>query len=326
MLVIVDGPDGAGKTTLVAAVERELVRLFPRDEVVLFHKRPPTAHPLAEYVEPLLGYRPWQQTHVVCDRWHWGEAIYPQVLERPTRLDGAVWRYTEMFLRSRGALAVFPDVSASTLQERVRARGDDLVTPEMLPRLSTAYRHVAMRSKLPVYRYSAHLDNDLARVAHNILEEANRLERAAAVVNPFHTYVGPPRPDVLLVGDERPPRMDRDHPAFMPYAPRSGHYLLSALTGPRLHNLGIVNANDGDDVLEAYLALGEPSTVVALGREASRTLTRVGVEHSAVPHPQFVRRFYQRHRDEYGVAIDDAMASRLNLLSWRPRHPSWRPV
>jgi hypothetical protein len=44
-----------------------------------------------------------------------------------------------------------------------------------------------------------------------------------------------------------------------------------------------------------------------------------------VPHPQFVRRFYQAHRDEYAGAIFQALTDRQDLCAWRPANPTWAP-
>jgi hypothetical protein len=46
--------------------------------------------------------------------------------------------------------------------------------------------------------------------------------------------------------------------------------------------------------------------VVALGRLASKTLTDLGVEHEAVPHPQWVRRFRSKQMGWYAQEIKEA--------------------
>jgi hypothetical protein len=324
VLIIVDGPDCSGKSTLVNRLVMFIEQQYPGEYVRTFHRSAPTSHPLGEYVEPLLGYRPGQGVHVVIDRWHWGESIYPGLFSRPTQMDAGVRRYIEMFLRSRGAMVVYPQTEPDELVRRHRLRGDAVVTETMLMRLNQEYRAVAMQTLLPVFRYRADGPGEMSQRARTIIQEAGVYATTAMRLNALATYVGPPRPNFLLVGDERPPRMDRDHPAFMPYAPRSGHYLLNALRGPRLTNLGIVNANDVDDVGHAWQLLGCPANVVALGRLAHRRLVALEIEHAQVPHPQFMRRFYQKHRDEYGSVIADALTdSHVDRSSWRPATATW---
>src|SRR5690348_14510865 len=107
MLIILEGPDGAGKTTLA----NEIIRFFTglslhrHEPIELLHKGPCISHPLDEYELPLINYRPGAK-HIVCDRWHLGEAIYPAILKRNTKWDVAIDRHIELFLRSRGACQI----------------------------------------------------------------------------------------------------------------------------------------------------------------------------------------------------------------------------
>src|SRR5580765_4211415 len=149
MLIIIEGPDGVGKTTLAESLAKELAE--SGDEVELLHRGPPKSHPLDEYVLPLLDYVPGLGRHVICDRWHWGEAVYPQVLDRTSLLDDPVFRYIEMFLRSRGALVVRPYASLELLTSRLLVRGDNLIGVDQLEEIRRGYLRVSSWSRLPQY-------------------------------------------------------------------------------------------------------------------------------------------------------------------------------
>src|ERR687897_2440373 len=84
LLVILEGPDGAGKSTLSRELAASLRAAYPADSISEFHKGPPHHHPLVEYEQPLFHYRPGTGRHIICDRWHVGEAVYPEVLGRAT--------------------------------------------------------------------------------------------------------------------------------------------------------------------------------------------------------------------------------------------------
>lgn len=331
-MIIIEGPDLVGKTTFAEALHRYLSESDGRAEVVRLRRGPPTAHPLDEYETPLLDYRPRRtpgtldvgRRHVICDRWHLGELVYPRVLGRSTQLDDAVRRHVELFLMARGALVVQLVASADTLAARLASRGDDLVGASHLPALVDAYDEVNTH----LARVVLHSGDLTAHHAGNVAAVARNLELAAAPLADFVTYVGPVGPDVLLLGDVRhefrhghpaPDDPRRLLPAFGPYPTTSGHYLLSTLDpGVRY---GVANACDVDDPHALWRTLGCPP-VVALGRRADR---RLKMRHGVVPHPQHWRRFYHAYRDEYRRLVlragetGDDLAGRRPEGSWSER-------
>lgn len=329
MLVILEGPDGAGKSTLAAQLAEEISR---RDGVKpdLMHARPPTRHPLDEYETPLFGYRPGTQRHIICDRWHWGEGIYPLVLRRKTQYDRAVRRHVELFLRSRGALVVYLSEPVSLLRERISVRGDDLVLPQHISRLALEYQQVARTSLLPVIWRSQHGPHNVELTDYvypnvsveQIVDTAIEYERMCTKLNWFVTYVGPPRPNYLVLGERRNERGSTvDSPAFGPYPATSGHYLLSHMTNVR--SVGLANACDVDDWASLHAVLGHPK-ILTLGQLARKRLLedhrRTGYPRrfGSVPHPQFVRRFHHAAGRHYGQMILAAMTEEVDLSSWRP--------
>lgn len=152
MLIIVEGPDGAGKTTFVESLQRELAH-NPRgaEDIITLHCGPPSDHVYAEYTKNHLhGYSPMQLTHVVCDRWHWGELIYGPMLRGESKLDRHGFDRVEHYLARRGAVVAFLTEKAQILARRVEERGDELVKVDQLPYLVAAYDVVASWSRLPV--------------------------------------------------------------------------------------------------------------------------------------------------------------------------------
>lgn len=307
MLLIVEGPDCSGKSTLAQ-------RLFDRIDELTFRvkKGPPKSHPLDEYVASLVSYQPSDATygaawHGVCDRFHWGERVYPELWSRPTQMDDAVWRYVEMFLLARGAFVVHTIRGIDDHAHCLDTRGDDHgVTSADLPLLLRRYHDVKEDSLLPHHTTSAHCPDD---ELDEILVQAGLAESVATEVSEFVTYVGSPRAKVLLVGDVRAagPAPRPSFPAFGPYPATSGHYLLRALIAAEwdLSDVALVNACDVDDVRDVVTVVA-PTSIVALGRNAFRRLEELDIEHFAVPHPQWVRRFHHDKLRDYGEAIRQA--------------------
>lgn len=303
MLVIVEGPDCARKSTLVDALARELEREYPHDSVEVRRAAAPSGHPLDEYVTPLLDYRPHGGRHVLCDRWHLGEVVYPAVFDRATRLDPAVLAYVELFLRSRGALLVVVTPPVDELLRCLRTRGDPLVDERQLVVAREGFVDAATRSSLPLIWLK---DEVVAHeLTYAVISEALTYASLAASprLDDFVTYVGDVAPRTILLGDVRRTGSEPGdlRPAFMPYPATSGHYLLRAFAADARFpgaRVGLANACDVDDV-RALVARLAPREVVALGANAARAVAgaRLGgwAAERRAPHPQYWRRF--RHHD-----------------------------
>lgn len=311
MLIIVEGPDGVGKTTLIEQLIRVIEREEPGDKVEVLHKGPPTQHPLNEYEVPLFGYRPGRGHHLICDRWHVGEWVYPEVLGRPSLATKAIWYHTEMFLMSRGAVVFYPQLPLDLMKDRVAKRGDDLVAVHQLARIQAGYDYVATRHLLP---WRSWLDPDPTA----IVALARHRDRMSQRLSDYTTYIGPPRPERLLLGDVRNATYDGDpRPAFMPYRSTSGAWLLSNLRPGDFHGLGIMNACDVDDALIAQYTTFDDVPTVALGIHAHGKMNGTGTYHNGVPHPQYIRRFHTRQGEAYAAAIGRAFAGE-EMIKWRP--------
>lgn len=318
MLIILDGPDCAGKTTLADQIERYIRAKFPNDTVDRLHAGPPKSHPLDEYVVPLLSYHPRVGHHVICDRWHIGEYIYPKLYGRRTQLNVGVQTYIEMFLASRGAVTFILAPDGRVLTARLATRGDD-VANEMT--MIAAWDHFRCVDKL----YDVDVRVVETATPDDIVSLAQGHELRAMTHLRFNTYVGSPVPETLILGDVRncmgglqcPHKIP--HPkhgtALMPYPSTSGAYLWSA---SGLHrDWAVANACDTDSAWAMWNLLGKPN-VVALGQKAAKRLDDLKIPFAAVPHPQFIRRFHYASGTEYVNLINEVCGSERKELEWRP--------
>jgi len=341
VLIILEGVDGAGKSTVAGQLADAIRASRPGERVVQVHKSPPTHHPLVEYEQPLFHYRPGGTTHMVCDRWHVGEAVYPDVLERPTAWDEAVRRHVDMLLASRGALIVYVDPPSSRLRRQFEGRGEDpLVDVEQLVALRAGYD--GYFSTVIGVVWDRVITTVSPLVIEQIITKARVVEARAQVLNPFVTYVGSPTPSWLLVGDVRnelkaataiqrragrsldPASTINNGPAFGPFPGTSGHFLLKHLPDTMVAGgVGLANACDVDDIFALRRSLGNPPTL-ALGVNAYRVLAKSPNRFGpgtlgAAPHPQYVRRFLHRHGPAYGELVYRAVTYAKNELSWRAK-------
>jgi energy-coupling factor transporter ATP-binding protein EcfA2 len=313
MLIILEGPDGSGKSTLAQAIATELGRTTS-DKVEVWHRGKPTSHPLDEYLRPLYDYRPGTGYHLILDRWHWGETVYPKILRRQTDQDQAVFWAIEAYLRRLGALVVHCErVQRFEYVNLYRKREID-GTPDSwqidhLTQIRNEFDRMTYRSSLPVWEYRVGDADGDGKAYSRIVESARYYEECARPLNDFVTYAGPPKPHTLLLGDVRnlQPSDPLNSPAFVPTKSSSGHYLLKSLTSLTsrdwVRGVGVANACDVDDVYELCHVLSHPKVVV-LGKNAhDRMKLILGIPYSVVPHPQYVRRFHHSLSREYAWQI-----------------------
>lgn len=292
MLILLEGPELAGKTTLAE-------RLRDEHGFTVLHRGPPQVHPLLEY-ERTLELEEESDAHIVLDRWHVGELIYGPLLRGASSIDAAMTKHIDLFLQARGCVVVILNPEIAELDRRwtVSAK-EQLITWTQELQVRQAYHDYGYQHT-EALRYS-YIDETRLRY---LLDEANDREGRTAWLRRYGMYVGSHNPEWLFVGD-RPARTHRNGhlAAFIPYEGSSGHYLLSALLAqPTLSSFGLTNANVEQDTHDLWELLGQPN-VVALGVNAAAALDRMNVPCAMAPHPQYVRRFWHARCKEYGEAL-----------------------
>jgi len=327
MLIILEGPDGVGKTTLAEKLRSLILKVDPRSTVCVLRKGPPTSHPLDEYLTPLLNYRPNQGLHLILDRWHIGEWVYPRLSYRNSQLDNAVYWYLNQWIRRLGGLLVYCHTDAARAEQIYRERSSThyFEQPGVYEKAELLFTQALNLAELPQVTYD--WDDPEVVDPANIVRTAQTRDDYMTHLNDFVTYVGRRRPEYLLVGEVRhgldvqaQQSFSTDpRPAFMPYRATSGHWLISSLlTSERLRqSAGLANACDVDDVHALWYLLDKPK-VVALGRSAAKELGRIGdIPFGITPHPQFGRRFHYRDQASYADTIFRALENQEDHSKWR---------
>lgn len=303
MLVILEGCDGAGKTTFI----RRLSGLTRRSHVARA-RGPLRDHPLVEY-GTFDGYRPGVEPLVTYDRFHWGEQVYGPLLRSGSRLTDPMLRWVDARARALGAVQVYVTAPPDVIKTRLVERGDDLIEPTHVDSILDRYQAIARRwADFVVDTSSGSASLDAA--GEEIIDLASEREWRAARWRDV-AYLGEPVPRILLVGDETSPRHLRgerpDYRApFVPYEDSSGHYLFDALPPEFVRACGVVNAAEVD-LRDVYARAHKPR-VIALGRNAERACLTARIPHAHVPHPQWHRRFRFHEQRTYTSALREAAA------------------
>lgn len=315
MLIIFEGCDGTGKSSLVEAVAAEVKRRHPNDTVDIIHRGPLSRPPLDEYVHDINDYVPGTGRHIIADRWHWGEEVYGPIYRDASAATVAQFRWIELWLVARGATVWHVNQPLDRLQKRLQARGEEFLQPQHVETVLGMFADIAEKSA--THAATVEPEGDVATLVARIVNRAEYADNSVEILKNYPSYVGQPLPSVLLVGDKRggkPPYVTES--AFMPVNGNSGDFLLSSLNDNWWRSIGLVNGTEEGDRLPQLIEDLAGPTVVALGRDASDILLDYGIEHAGVPHPQFVRRFHNKKKLEYGILVREHARTGEMRFSW----------
>jgi len=355
-LIVLEGPDGAGKTTLAQKLI-ELDVKAGKPTPLYLHGRYWRRH-IWSWHAGMLRYaaRESRRRLVVIDR-HWlSECIYGTAIRQGPAY-GASARSMHRHLLHLGALYVLcvtdPEYLVSTWQ-RLHKQRDELLTKERQVRdIATRYLDLwhgsvvrdpngdlveQLSAKGGVRGYANWWCYDVQLMLdrpHRFNTEAKSIRTSAelrqkyaylsddGLDHPWAFTTGSPVARTLLVADRSSGRLS---PPFA--APgHSSHYL-----NRKLHevaadegDLGLLNINDvtDDEAIRRHLARFK--WVVALGGEASRRLIDIGRRADlAIRHPQYARRF--QHKGEYKLELLTAINHRKTGDRPDPGAPELRPT
>lgn len=323
MILILEGPDLAGKTTLanaLAATARAAGLKVKRQT----KGRPKSADPRVEYEYPVRHFPVDTNTVTICDRWHVGERVYGPLFRKKDILGAAGHYHLDLLLAARGALQVRVDLHDAELCNRYRDRGDAAFNLSQILAAAKRYQELFSGEQVLPTALIGGVNHDHTPVAEWLLAKAEHCARDAAE---FPGYIGSPRPQLLLVGDRPGGTSHPDdvlHPAFPPHRQSSGRWLLETIltnVPPAVRTqIGLVNAFVRPDVrvdLEYLDKLLNHPPIVALGRKASEALEEYELPHGVIPHPQWARRFKHNDRAEYASRLLQAATDRRDLLAWK---------
>jgi thymidylate kinase len=320
VLIVLEGVDGAGKTTLaqrmVAAAE---LRGY---EAEIWHRGVPVRHPLQEYELDLeLDYGGnTERRLIVCDRWHLGQIVYGELYRNDLKDSnlGTTW-HVDALLQAYGAMQLVVSPPLDIVKSRLEQRGEDYLQPEHVGYVHQRYEELAdfFGKSITTIRDAELSDSDL----NVLMLRAVCRSAASERLRPFGTYVGPRDPELLLLGDAHAngPMMKDAPPhraAFVPYGHTSGRWLCDSIVSSPLafQRVGIANAAQ-EDVAALLDVLGQPK-VVAMGQVADQRVTDLGIDHGAVPHPQYMRRFFNSYKIQYTKAIAKAADNNEKVQPW----------
>jgi thymidylate kinase len=201
MIVIFEGPDGAGKSTMIQAVAGQHI-MHHRDvpieiveESISFWSRgpfPQDSDPWTEYVSPTSSMNIGPDSLVLIDRWHLGELVYGPIFRGQSRLSMEQRVWIEGYMKTLGAVMVHLTASLEELTRRLAERGDDMVTPEHLPAILSLYDRLTADGHQPrIYCRTYDTTNQRVEPTAAAIYQLARTEQAIALAAARHPSADP---------------------------------------------------------------------------------------------------------------------------------------
>ena len=305
--IVLDGPDGSGKTSLA----QKLVNGHGYHKL---HFGVPSAADLSSELSMFHFYfdalykANRERDRVVADRSHLSEPIYGPVMRGGTKLTYRVEALVERYLEAIDAQVVIclPPYRIS-FNNWVRRKGEEYVKHvDDFKRIYAGYERLLFNRK----RNRNFIWYDYTR--HDAVGFVSALTSITGHPLPYGV-VGSQRPRFLFVG-ERPGNSNDDTHNFAFLTPEgSSGWLFDRIqeAGYQEHEVAFTNAffRDGGNVeltlLYDKLLLRGLQQVVALGKIADKALTAAQIPHVAVEHPQFSKRFKSHNLNKYVYALEE---------------------
>lgn len=293
VIIILEGPDGGGKTTLARELA-ELLRLEYRHE----GPPPPNVNVLHHYGRLLDDAR---GKNVVFDRLALGERIYGPLLRGEDRLGVGGWEIFHRLVTAVDAFEVLCLPSLPVCLTNWRAKTNDLLTNTLQVETAWAgyaHLHGVHESLFDQWVFDYTRAGSFDALVCQLSAHQNTSQALPAQM------IGSPYARTLFVGEQVGDVTGLDLPFFTDAG--SAAYLWRAIELARLQpeRIAFINAFDRHG---APNPLPQFERIVALGRKAEDRCEKAAlVQVVGVPHPQYWKRFKHHAVNEYARIIHDA--------------------
>lgn len=288
--VILEGPDGSGKTTLANAL---------RARGYTYHHEglPNKENMLQEYAKTFLAATKTPPNHpVVFDRMYFGEIVYGPLMRNHDRLTPHGAELMRMLAKAQGSVNILCLPPYQDCKNNWFIRESEYVKDESIyQKIYNTYGFYSHHFDC-VYDYTSRGSRDACL---NMLQW-NRQSLG-------QDFVGDPNSRIVIYGDT--PNQELDLPFFSLTNSSAFLHDILKIAGYRISDLLFCNCYDPNDephnLIEGLKSLDfGPRVIVALGFRAKLALQKIGITnfgHTFVfmQHPQYIKRFKASQMDLY---------------------------
>lgn len=295
MLIIIEGCDKSGKTTLA----REISKRFNYEYQ---HFGAPGPEPGREYAEFLLNLK----RPTVCDRFYIGEQVYGPLLRGKSLITNLQKAVIERLCRLRGAIVIYAQTPLEVCQERLAKSKDEDVTLKENEIAWKMFREVIEETHItPMCLYDSSKPDSINTLLAQLAPVLNTMRQMSGLASVYCSGIGTIFGDkMVVVGESLNERVTWIGKPFDRGV--SSEFLYSCLREASVPESKLYFCNaDKLTVEEAtFIRQGDTTPWLALGDKAHRKLSDLQIDHVWIPHPQYWKRFKNGERAEYVGMID----------------------
>lgn len=289
MLIIIEGADKTGKTTLAKAIADRFGYRY-------HHSGPPKGHPADEYIDFLLNLK----RPTVCDRFHLGELVYGPMFRGKIGISPLELLTIERVLRLKQTILIHAVTSIELANKRLKVSTQkEMVDNARNVTAAELFKDVVRQSNVsPILQYDGSTKQQLNKMLITIERMLEERKVASGPYTGIGTITGP---KLVVVGEQV------NHNVTWRGLPfdkgLSSEFLADVFNTAGLVENRLYICNADKLTREEAIALHTENTkFITLGRKAAHKLLEFGIEHEELPHPQWVKRFH--HHQKYAYAED----------------------
>lgn len=295
MLIVIEGPDKTGKTTLAKAIERELGYEYK-------HFSAPKGSPADEYIDFLLALK----RPTVCDRFHLGELVYGPMFRGKAGITPLELVTIERVMRLKQTIIIHAVTNMELANHRL-ARSTEHEVVDFTQNLKAAEgfaKVVPLTNAGPVIRYDGSSLDSIRKIISDLKKIRESLGEPRKYTG-IGTITGS---KIVFVGEQVNKKVTWRNLPFDRGA--SSQFLLDTFVAAGVPEKAvyICNANKLTRMEACQLAQAGRTTFIALGAKAANKLADFGFRCFEFSHPQFIKRFHYRQKGHYVAQFKEAVA------------------
>lgn len=299
MLIIIEGCDGTGKTTLANKLIEDFKFSYNKEN------KPPYDG-FKYYIDRATSFK--SGDNIILDRFHLGEIVYPSIKKDRTPLDLTKQHLIERALIPQNTLLILGKTSKDFIINTFNTRGETYVNEDEIDEIVRLFDIHYKESFLNKIIYDVEKFN-YNEIKYKI-EELSKIENKVYKFEGSGAYLNNP---IMLVGDQYADDSFVDKHDRMTFISNnnSSYYLHDALEltkNPKDYYLTNSRKYENDDLnlqaLQEEVEYLKPKKVIALGNKSSVLLKKAKIEHIKVEHPQYRRRFKFKQINEYANKLN----------------------